>query len=164
MLTRIARRQSAPWVVAGALVIALIGASCQTPSPGPPPFEQAVKEHLAAIIARDMDALVPTLTGQNALTMIAPNGARLETRQQFIDFHRQWFATNDDGKYEWEIVRLIESPALGHALIKYRYTSKDSAGAQQVMDSWLALTFAVEDGRWRLVFDQNTMIAPGSAK
>ena len=164
MFTRIGRRHLAPWVVAGALVIAMIGASCQTSSPVAAPFEEAVKEHLAAIIARDLEALLPTLTGQNALTMIAPNGAKFDTRQQFIDFHRQWFATNDDGKYEWEIVRLIESPALGHALIKYRYASKGAAGAQQVMDSWLALTFALEDGRWRLVFDQNTMIVPGPAK
>jgi hypothetical protein len=26
--------------------------------------------------------------------------------------------------------------------------------------SWLALTFALEDGGWRLVFDQSTLIQP----
>jgi ketosteroid isomerase-like protein len=140
--------------------VALLGACDVAPrSPAlAPPFRAAVEGHLAAVAARDMDALLPTLTSGNELTMIAPNGYRFETRQQYIDFHRQWFATDDAGKLEPEIVRLIESPALGHALIRYHYTSKDATGKAQVVVSWLALTFASEDGAWRLVFDQNTLI------
>jgi hypothetical protein len=53
-------------------------------------------------------------------------------------------------------VSVIESPALSHALIKSRYTAKDAAGKRQSRVSWLALTFALEKGNWRLVFDQNT--------
>jgi ketosteroid isomerase-like protein len=146
-----------PWIVAGSLVAAC--AVVQRPSAAPaPPFRAAVEAHLAAVAARDMDRLLPTLTSGNDLTMIAPNGYKFDTRQQYLDFHRQWFATKDDGRLAAEIVRLIESPALGHALIKYRYSSKDNAGKPQVIDSWLALTFALEGGTWRLVFDQNTAI------
>jgi hypothetical protein len=96
--------------------------------------------------------------------MIAPNGFRFDTRQQYVDFHRQWFASKDDGKLDWEIVRLIESPAMGHALIKYRYSSKDETGRVRTTVSWLALTFALEGGRWRLVFDQNTLIEAAATK
>lgn len=125
-----------------------------------PTFRAAVEAHLAAVAARDMDRLLPTLTRGSDLVMIAPNGFKWDTRQQYVDFHRQWFATADDGRLTTEIVHLIESPALGHALIKYRYTSRDASGRTpaQVIDSWLALTFAWEDGSWRLVFDQNTQI------
>lgn len=112
-------------------------------------------------VTLDGDALLPTLTTGNDLVMIAPNGFKLDTRQQYVDFHRQWFATNDGGKLEPEIVHLIESSSLGHALIRYRYTSKDSAGKEHVVVSWLALTFALEEGAWRLVFDQNTAIEGG---
>ena len=114
--------------------------------------------HLAAIAARDMNALLPTLTRGPDLTMIAPNGAKLDTRQQYVDFHRRWFAAKDDGRLESEIVRLIESPSLGHALIRSRYTSKGEDGRTQTSATWLALTFALERGTWRLVFDQNTAI------
>ena len=31
---------------------------------------------------------------------------------------------------------------------------------QQDAVSWLALTFELEDGSWRLVFDQSTLIQP----
>lgn len=91
--------------------------------------------------------------------MIAPNGYKFDTRQQYVDFHRNWFAAKDDGKLEvLAIARIIESPALGHALIKYRYNSRDQAGKTQAIVSWLALTFVLEKDSWRLVFDQNTLI------
>jgi ketosteroid isomerase-like protein len=151
------------WIAAGSLVAAC-GSVLRSSAAPAPPFRAAVEGHLAAVSARDMNRLLPTLTGGNELTMIAPNGYKFDTRQQYVDFHRQWFATKDDGKLAAEIVRVIESPALGHALIKYRYSSKDNAGRPQAIDSWLTLTFALEDGSWRLVFDQNTVIGPRAAQ
>jgi hypothetical protein len=44
------------------------------------------------------------------------------------------------------------------ALLRYRATAP--TGAVQDDVSWLALTFALEDGGWRLVFDQSTLIQP----
>ncbi len=126
----------------------------------PPPLRPAVEAHLAAVSARNMDALLPTLTDGENLFMITPNGHRFDTRRQYIDFHRQWFASNDGGKLEPEIIRIIETPGLGHAFIRYRYSFKDVAGKEQSMESWLALTFALENSSWRLVFDQNTLIEP----
>ncbi len=153
-------------VAAGSLVCtALAALASQSSVATPPPFRAAVEAHLTAVARRDMNALLPTLTSGDSLTMIAPDGHKFDTRQQYIDFHRQWFATKDDGKLDViEIARLIESPALGQALIKYRYTSKDQAGQTQTIVSWLALTFALEKGGWRLVFDQNTLIDPRTGK
>jgi hypothetical protein len=53
---------------------------------------------------------------------------------------------------------------MGHALIRYRYSSKDESGSVRTTVSWLALTFALEGGRWRLVFDQNTLIEAAATK
>ena len=146
-----------PWIRAASLVSLFAAAACSSAAPAPG-FRAAVEAHLASIAARDMDKLLPTLTLANDLTMIAPNGYKWDTRQQYVDFHRQWFAMKDDGKLSYEIVRLIESPALAHALIKIRYTSRDDAGKPQTINSWLTLTFALEEGLWRLVFDQNTLL------
>jgi ketosteroid isomerase-like protein len=141
------------------LMVTLLGACAQrTETPAVPPLRAAVEAHLAAVSARDMDALLPTLTEGESLVMIAPNGHKFDTRQQYVDFHQQWFAGNDGGKLEPEILRLIETPALGHAFIRYRYSFKDVSGKEQSMENWLALTFALENGSWRLVFDQNTLI------
>ena len=141
-----------------AVVAAATSAISQHSSPSAPPLRAGVEAHLTAIAARDMNALLPTLTRGSDLTMIAPNGYKLDTRQQFVDFHRQWFAAKDDGRLQSEIVHLVESPSLGHALIRSRYSSKGEGGRTQTSATWLALTFALEEGKWRLVFDQNTPI------
>ena len=127
-------------------------------------FRTALETHLSAISGRNMDALLPTLTGGKDLPMIAPTGFKFDTREQYVEFHRQWFATKDQGKLDFEIVRVIATPALAHALVKYRYSSRDKAGKLQVSDNWLALTFAFEKGSWRLVFDQNTPIETQASK
>ena len=147
--------QLASWIISGSLLVGCAAGRSQS-ADTQAALRTAVETHLAAIATRNMDALLPTLTTGKALTMIAPNGFKWDTPQQYVDFHRQWFATNDEGRFAFEIVRLIDSPALGHALIKYRYASKGSTGQPQTIVSWLALTFALEDGSWRLVFDQNT--------
>lgn len=77
----------------------------------------------------------------------------LRSRQEYIDFHRDWFA--DDGwTMELEPVSTTIRNGLGVALLRYTYTDD-----QPPRDALLALTFAVEQDGWRLVFDQNTRIA-----
>ena len=125
-----------------------------------PPLRPAVETHLEAVRTRNLDALLATLTDGRELRMIAPNGFQSTTRAQYVSFHRQWFASNDAGRFDPEIVHIVESPRLGHALIKLRYRATAPTGAVQDVVSWLALTFALEDGGWRLVFDQSTLIQP----
>ena len=160
MSEQTARFRFGPRAVVAMAVLAAGAATAQPSRAVAPPLEAAVRQHLDAVAARDLDALLPTLTSGDALTMIAPNGLKLDTRQQYVDFHRQWFATDDGGKYEAEIVRLIESPALGQALIKYRYGFNGPNGQPQAATAWLALTFALEGGVWCLVLDQNTSLTP----
>jgi ketosteroid isomerase-like protein len=126
-----------PWITAASLVGLCAAVARSSPAPAPP-FRAAVEAHLAAIAARDMDALLPTLTGGNDLTMIAPNGYKVDTRQQYVDFHRQWFATKDDGKLAAEIVRLIESPApralLDQVPLQLKGQRRKATGHQQLAD------------------------------
>ncbi|MGH9380804.1 MAG: YybH family protein [Thermoanaerobaculia bacterium] len=158
MFVHAAPYRLASWFVVGAMGVMAATAVPRSSSASTPSFRLAVEEHLRAVSSRDMEALLPTLTHGHELTMIAPDGHKFDTRQQYIDFHRQWFATQDEGEFEFEIVRLIESPELGHALIRYRYSSRDVGGEVRSTVSWLALTFTLEGDRWRLVFDQNTHI------
>lgn len=53
---------------------------------------------------------------------------------------------------------MVESSELSHALMRIQYAYTDPAGDEQDYVGWLTLTFALEDGRWGLVFDQNTEI------
>lgn len=133
------------------------------PPPASPSLRSAVEAHLAAIPSRDLDGLLATITEHDELTLIFPDGEKLDTRQQYIDFHKQWFA-DGNWTFQAEIVDLVEAPDMGLALVRYRYDASNPDGSPRSNTSWLALTFRLEnDGAWRLVFDQNTRIAPADS-
>lgn len=138
----------------------LAAPACATTAP---PLRPAVEAHLRAIATRNLDDLLPTITSGTDLQMIAPDGYRFTTRQQYVDFHRGWFSTEDGGRLDAEVVHVTAGADLGHALVRYRYGSKVPNGTAHEITSWLALTFALEDGRWRLVCDQNTLITNPAA-
>jgi ketosteroid isomerase-like protein len=154
------RRVKATPIAAAAIAAAVLaGPASALAQEEVQPFVDALEAHLDAVVTHDMEALLPTLTSGEELTMITPDGTRLTTKQQYIDFHRQWFAADDDQEeLDFEIVSVVESSELSHALMRIRYLYTGPAGDQQSYTGWLTLTFALEDGRWALVFDQNTGI------
>ena len=134
-------------------------AACAEPSPSASPapsvadLAATVGAHTAAIDARDLDALMATVTAGDSLTLIFPDGTTLLTREQYRDFRVGWFA-NSSWTMAMQPVSQTVRDGLGVALLRTTYT--DAAGPRGAM---LALTFAPEDGAWRLVFDQNTRIS-----
>lgn len=116
--------------------------------------------HLAAINARDLDTLMSTVTGGEALVTILPSGTVLETRAQYRKLHEDWFA--DDG---WRMVFTVQEvrdfSGFGIARVHYDSQERDAEGRYASRSkALLTLTFVREDGAWRLVHDQNTVIPP----
>jgi hypothetical protein len=116
-------------------------------------FQQTLTAHVEAVQHRNLDGLINTITAGDRLTLIFPNGTMSDTRQAYVDFHRKWFA-EQGWTMQMEPVSLLVRGDLGMALMRTTYT--DEAGSRQ---GFLTLTFAREQSRWRLVFDQNTRIA-----
>jgi ketosteroid isomerase-like protein len=133
------------------LLIALL--ACGTVAAEDRQFQRTLTAHIDAIRNRDLKALTDTITAGDSLTLIFPNGTITNTRQEYVDFHRKWFA-DQDWKMQLEPVSLLVRSDLGTALLRTTYT--DAAASRQGL---LSLTFAREQGEWRLVFDQNTRIA-----
>jgi ketosteroid isomerase-like protein len=115
-------------------------------------LRQTLAAHVEAVQNRDLDALIKTITEGEHLTLIFPDGTTYSTRQEYLDFHREWFA-DTSWTMEMEPVSLLVRGDLGIALMRTTYT--DQAGPRQAL---LSLTFSQEEGQWRLVFDQNTRI------
>jgi hypothetical protein len=85
-------RRPRRYAAMSAVLISVAGtvAACSQSSSHPgPPFEPALKAHLAAIVSRDLDALLPTLTTRDDLTMIAPDGTKFDTKEEYVGFHRE---------------------------------------------------------------------------
>ncbi len=143
-------------VAAGFLVL---GSASAAPSPSADDsLRRTLDAHLAAINARDLDALLRTVTAGPRLTLILPDGRRLTTREEYRQLHVDWFQETD-WRMRFEVVETRAFADAGVALVKYRSQTRQPDGAYATRrEAWLSLVFAKEAGEWRLVFDQNTVI------
>ena len=138
---------------------AVATSACVTADPAArtPPFEAAVERHLAAVGARDYEALVPTVTEEERLLLIFPNGHVTHSRAEFLSFHREWFA-DPNWTMKFEKIGTYYIEGYGRALYRTTYDG-DGSGPEEPRSSYLSLGFRLEKGQWRLVDDQNTRIA-----
>lgn len=119
-----------------------------------PDFEAALTQHFAAIQNRDLPQYTATITENESLPLIFPDGTLIATRAGVIDFHNEWFA---DPNWQMDIDRVntIIGSDMAIATVKTAYRDTPD-GADRY--AYLALVFKLEGGEWRLVHDQNTRI------
>ena len=121
-------------------------------------LKNALERHLAAVNARDLDGLLATVTRGDKLTLILPNGDVLETREQYRQLHVDWFKETD-WRMVFDVQDVREFGDVGIARVKYDSQAKGAAGEYASKRlALLSLVFAKEDGAWRLVYDQNTVL------
>lgn len=121
-----------------------------------PAFRPALDVHLAAIEAKDIDAYKPTVTKGDDLHIIFPEGEVIDTTAGAVGFHQEWFK-DPDWRWNGEVLKVMEGEDMAAAFMNYEYRDTPD-GAPRA--AWLVLIFALEDGEWRLVHDQNTRIRP----
>ena len=126
-------------------------------------FRETLDRHLSAIGRRDLAALGETLPS-DALMLIMSDGHLVRTVQAFLDLHRGWFA-EPTWSLTTRIVNVIESPELGVAVLHLDYRNNPRGRSPVGEQSYMSLVFALPEGRWVLVQDQNTPIKapPASA-
>ncbi len=119
-------------------------------------FKEDLKIHLQAIQNRNFADLEPTV-GDN-VSMIGPDGTKMDSKEQFLEFHKNWFKLKN---WEWKgnILKTESSDSLGYALVQYKYTQNDSLGKSiYESNAYLILVFRNSKAGWQLVHDQNTRI------
>lgn len=122
----------------------------------PTGFEKALERHLDAILSKNLDAYMATLTASDDLMLIFPAGELIDSTEGVVNFHREWFG-DANWVMEPEVIKTIEGSDQSTALLRYQY--RDTPDGEP-RSAWLLLVFQLEDGQWRLVHDQNTRIVP----
>jgi len=136
--------------------IALALAGCAGAPTPDPDFEETLAAHIQAIQNRDLAALEATITSGDELILIFPGGQRTTTREEYMAFHREWFAS-DTWTMSFERLGVAEGRDFAIAMVRTVY--EDVRDGERVQSqSWLTLTFRKENGRWALYHDQNTRI------
>lgn len=114
-------------------------------------FEDALRDHLDAIDARDADAFERTL--HDDVRLVGPGGSIIEGRSEAAQAHRTWFA-EDDWRFDPAVIWREERAGAAWALASVTYTSRGDASR-----FLLFLLFVSDGGSWKLLYDQNTPLA-----
>lgn len=134
------------------------GAPDASATPAQAELRQVLDRHLVAINARDLDALLSTVTAGARLTTILPNGKVLDTREQYRQLHVDWFKDRD-WRMVFEVQDLRVFGDTGIARVRYDSQVRGADGMYaSKRQAILTLVFAREPDGWRLVYDQNTVI------
>lgn len=141
----------------------LIGFLCSTLAGAAPAAQErsidaVFAEHVRAVQSRDLAALERTITSGEQLTLILPNGIETATRQAYVDFHKEFFATKT-----WTIQFEPVSRSIGaeFAVLTTKSLYQDVVDGKPYRSrSWVTFTFQKERGQWRLIHDQNTRLPP----
>lgn len=115
-------------------------------------FDQALQAHLDCIAARDLEAFESHLSLDETLYTVVQNGHAFSTRSELIALHEQWFR-DPDWVWKGELVHKVVGSDMAMALIRYQYQAKPGDAP---FSTWLVYVFQLQQGRWRIVHDQNT--------
>lgn len=134
-------------------VLALTAASACNRGPVPG-FDETLEAHIAAVEGRDMDGFLATISDDTILPVIFPDGSVEMDRAKIIEFHKTWFA-DPNWRMKIEVVEKSHYRDYAIALTKTSYRDTPDGEDRYAI---LSLMFAVEDGEWKLIYDQNTRI------
>ena len=124
-----------------------------------PSIDAAFAAHVKAVQSRDLAALARTISDAEQLILILPNGTLTRTRQEYLDFHKEFFASKS-----WSIRFDPVSTIVGKefAVLTTKSLYEDVEDGKPVRSrSWVTFTFRKEAGEWRLIHDQNTRVPAG---
>jgi ketosteroid isomerase-like protein len=119
-----------------------------------PDFDLALKNHLAAISNRDIEAFKSHLTLGDTLYTVVQNGHAFKTPAEIIAIHEQWF---NDPNWTWDgkLVHKVVGEDMAMALVQYSYLANKEVAP---FETWLVYVFQLQEGSWRIIHDQNTAI------
>lgn len=118
----------------------------------PPAFGDALREHLDALCARDVERFAATLGDD----VVVVDGAGTLTRgtTEVLRSHAEWFASPDPWRFDYELVFARGTMLSGLALLRVTYRQSAEATPARFL---LSLVFERDaDGAFRFVYDQNT--------
>ncbi len=119
----------------------------------PAAFRDALEQHLDAIRGRDLEALAATLSDD--LVLVQSSGKVVRGTREFLALHRDWFHS-DRWRIETSLVEVFEAGDQALAVLNLTYHEPRDGAPPVREESVLSLGFTRRDGRWRMIFDQNT--------
>lgn len=139
----------------GSFVLLICLGICGTLTAEECDYQCTLKKHLTSIQERNFEVFKSTLTTEDSLTFLLPNGKFTKSSSEYVAMLRGWFG-QEGWTFDYEVVSSVVGEDLGHTLLLISYDEEDRGGKPYHLDHYLSLLFQRQAGSWRLVHDQNT--------
>jgi ketosteroid isomerase-like protein len=120
-------------------------------------FSNVLAMHLRSIVQRDIVSYQKTISSDDNIHLILPNGLYIKGRKPHLQAIREWFAEKD-WTFSYSPQHTNETSSIGTALVLVHYEDKASDGKAIRFDYYLFLVFKKQHGAWELIHDQNTIV------
>jgi ketosteroid isomerase-like protein len=122
--------------------------------------QAAYEQYVQSVKKRNLESFAAALASGGEFYCINSRGKRTESRQEYLDEHRQWFKeTNWDIDFESPLIVQRGGTAYTMAVFHYRETEPDGKVSQ--LDAYFTLILVKEEGEWKAVADVITPIIMG---
>ncbi len=117
-------------------------------------FEKILDTHLKAIKERDLDTFLSTVDTENVLLILA-NGKIVNTGEEFIEFHKDWFS-DLDWSIDYRVFSKTVKSTFANVVLDINYNDVDENNNKIQFSYYLTLIFEKNNDTWLLIHDQNT--------
>ncbi len=120
-------------------------------------FKTALKIHLDAISARDLETLEATLSPQGDMHLILPQINITTTAKEFMDFHRDWFEI-PGWTMENKIVHTNVGQTMGIGIVEALYKEEERDGKPYFNRMHVSYSMKKIDGIWYVIKDHASSV------
>jgi ketosteroid isomerase-like protein len=120
----------------------------------------AFERYIHSVVNRDYAQFVRSVTTNERFHFINSKGERLDSRREYLDWHRRWFGeTNWEISYEPPLIAQEGNAA--YAMAVFHYRERGAVGTCRRLDAYFTLVMVKENDEWRAVAD---IVTPISSK
>lgn len=118
-------------------------------------FHAVLVKHLDTIQNKDIIPFLQTISDQDNISVIMPNGRLISGYKDVTKLNKDWFADND-WSLSYQIIKEECTDEMGYAVAEIDYNDVDANGNPYNKIYYLTLIFKRIHEKWLLVHDQNT--------
>lgn len=118
-------------------------------------FHTEVVKHLESIQYKDISSFLQTISDQENVSVIMPNGQLIQGYDRVKALNNDWFG-DTDWILSYNIIKEETTDTMGYAVVEVDYRDVDPEGNPYSTIYYLTLIFRKISGKWLLVHDQNT--------
>lgn len=116
-------------------------------------FNDVLKKHLNAVVNKDLETLKSTLSPKGNMQLILPKTETTNTVQDFVEYHKEWFAIDVEWTFETKIQNTKVGKNLGMAVVEVIYREPLRDGKPYFHRMVVSYDLEKMDGQWYFIKD-----------